>query len=89
VGDSNNVPLARRCTTAVEIILAFFARMGAFVCWQGIDCGNNGSSDVLMLAAARVGSGQFEESGWGEEEEEDAGTRQWQCLRVAGRWRTT
>jgi hypothetical protein len=43
--------------------MAFFARMGIFICWQGGDCGNIGGSNVLMLAAARVGNGWFEESG--------------------------
>jgi hypothetical protein len=32
VGDSNKVPHARRYTMAVEYIVAFFVRMGAFVC---------------------------------------------------------
>ncbi len=73
MGDFNNVPHARRCTTAVENIVAFFARRGAFVSWQGGDCSNNGGSNVLTLGAARVGSGRFEESGWGEEEKEDVG----------------
>ncbi len=63
---------------AVENIVAFFARMGAFIHWQGGDCGNNGGSNVLTLAVARVGSGRFKESGWGEEEKEDAGTMRWQ-----------
>jgi hypothetical protein len=31
VGDSNNIPRARKCATAEENIMAFFARMGAFV----------------------------------------------------------
>ncbi len=75
MGDSNNVPHARRYATAVENIVAFFARMGACVCWQGADCGDNGPSNVLMLVVARVDSEQFKESGWGEEEKEDAGTR--------------
>ncbi len=87
MGDSNNVPHTRRCTTAVENIMVFFARMGAFVCWRGGDCGNNDSSNVLTLAAARVGNGRFEESGWGEEEEEDAVTRRWGCGgAVCWRW---
>jgi hypothetical protein len=44
--------------------------MGTFICWRGGDCGDNGGSNVLMLVAARVGSRQFEKSGWGEEEKE-------------------
>ena len=31
--------------------VAFFARMDAFVCWQGGGCGDNGGGDVLALAA--------------------------------------
>jgi hypothetical protein len=31
VGDSNNIPCARKCTMAKEYIVAFFVRMGAFV----------------------------------------------------------
>ncbi len=46
--------------------LAFFARMGAFVHWQGGDCGNNGGSNVLALVVARVGSLWLKESGQGE-----------------------
>ncbi len=53
--------------------LAFFARMGAFVCWQGGGCGGNGCSNgggnVLALVAARAGSGRLEERG--QEEKED------------------
>ncbi len=75
VGDSNNVPRSRRCATAVENTKAFFVRMGTFVCWQGGDCGDNGKSNVLTLAAARVSSGRFKESRWGEEEKEDAGIK--------------
>ncbi len=89
MGDFKNVPCTRRCATAIKNTMAFLARMGAFVCWRGGDCGNNGGSNVLMLAAARVGSGQFKESMWGEEEKEDAGMRQWQCLHTAGRQRMT
>ena len=33
--------------------VAFFARMDAFVCWQGGGCGDNGGGDVLALAACK------------------------------------
>jgi hypothetical protein len=56
VGDSNNVPCARRCATVVKNIVAFFVRMGTYVNWQGGDCGDNGGSNVLTLAAARMGN---------------------------------
>ncbi len=46
--------------------LAFFARMGAFVCWQGGGYGNNGGGNVLVLAAARAGIGRLEECVRGE-----------------------
>jgi hypothetical protein len=55
--------------------LAFFARMGAFVCWQGGGCGNSGGGNVLTLAAARAGTGWLEERGRGEKE--DTVTRWW------------
>ncbi len=44
---------------------------------------------AAAMAVARVCSGQFKESRWEEEEKEDAGTRQWQCLRAVGRQRMT
>ncbi len=54
--------------------LAFFTMIGALVHWQGGGCGNNGGGNVLVLAAAREGSGQLEERGRGEKE--DTVTRQ-------------
>ncbi len=51
---------------AVANAVAFFARMGAFIHWQGEGCGNNGGGDILNLAAARLGSGQLAESERGE-----------------------
>ena len=55
--------------------VAFFARMNAFVHWQGGGCGDNDGSNVLKLVAARVGSEKLGESGRGGEEE--AVTRGW------------
>jgi len=50
-GDPNNVPCARRGTTAVANTVAFFARMDAFACWQEEGCGDNGGGNALVLAA--------------------------------------
>jgi hypothetical protein len=69
--------------------LAFFARIGAFVCWQGEGYGNNGGSNVLALVAARAGSGQLEVEEHGQGEKEDTVTRQWGYCRAVGRGWTT
>jgi hypothetical protein len=86
-GNPNNVPHARRGTTAVVNTVAFFARMGAFACWQGEGCGHNGGGNVLALAAARAGSRWLKASRRGEEA--DAVTRRWECCRVVGGRRMT
>ncbi len=86
-GDPNNVPCTRRGAMAMANNVAFFLRMDTFVCWQRGRCGNNGGGDVLVLAAARAGSGRLGESRWGEEE--DAQWRWWRhkqwCLGIVGR----
>jgi hypothetical protein len=68
---------------AVAKAVAFFARMDAFVRWQGGGCVNNGGCDVLVLAAftSRQWMAHREREGGGGERSNEA-----VAMFLRGRW---